>query len=130
LSDELAQIVGDRQLASGRRTHLGLERTGNLERVEWIAGGRTLDPDEERTWQPVPELLLDDPVESAEAERTKAQPADAFVDARREQPVGVGALAEAHGREHCYGVRLQPPQRELQRVCRGQIEPLQVVDGE
>ena len=75
-----------------------------------------------------PQAVVQEPMERADAERSNRQPLDARRIQRFLQPGRLGAGDGPLGEEHEDTARSKSSQRERERVGRGCVEPLNVVD--
>ena len=75
------------------------------------------------------ELIAQQPVERASAERSDGQSPHALSTKRLLEPRGPRPFHESAGEQKEHLVPVEPPKRECERTRRGRVEPLDVVDG-
>ena len=104
------------------------ERAAELDGEQRVPAGRLREADERRPAEHVVEVVAQEVVQRAEAERpdVDAQVAVDAVEPERERP----ARAAPHGRRHADALRREAPERVREDLDRRRVEPLDVVDGD
>ena len=106
------------------------ERPGDLERVERIAAGGCLDPDERHARERAPEPLLEELVQGRQRHRPDLETLGARRGQRGEQLAGGRWIAapRAHGQQHADPLVDQPAEAVGQDRRGARVEPLHVID--
>ena len=110
------------------RVDLEAEGTPELERVERIATRALVDPEQRLTREGPIHSVAQKPVQRADAQRPERQPLDVLLRERLLDLRRLCAVCAAPCEEKAHPACIEPPQSERQRVGRGRVEPLQVVD--
>ena len=125
LADEVVERLGHgKRLGGVDGSSHGLERTGELQGIERVAARHLVQPEHRRPRERSPQPIANEAVDRAQAERADAQPADL----RGKRTLELGRVIAPPGQENLNRLTLEPPQRERERIRRGHVQPLTVVD--
>ena len=112
--------------SSGERI---LQRAGDLEREQWVATRCLVDASEERPGKGQVETLPEHSPDRSKAERPDPNPLDAGGVEDADQ-IQRRAMGNPVGCEHGDRLVAESPERVLERVRGGTVEPMQIVQGE
>ena len=112
-----------------KRVGIRVDDAGQFEREEGVSARSLVDAKEGLPGEGCAEVVAQEPVDGADAERLHAQRldmlgAEGLFENRRLRSLRIGAPGEQE--EHAASA--EPSQRERQRARRGRVEPLEVVD--
>ena len=99
----------------------------DLERVEGVAAGHLVDAKQRRSREDAIQALADDGLQRTHAERPDGHPLEGGFGKRRLEARSPAPLTDTAREKKVQGCT-RPPQGECERVRRGAVEPLHVVD--
>ena len=123
---ELVQRLRDGQRLE--RTNVPVEIAGQLERIERVAGRLIVNPEQGLVCVRLAATLVQQPVESPEAERSDRDLSDAFQGERTLQVRRFDRIHDPTGKQGQDRGAVKPAERKRQGTGRRTVQPLDVVD--
>lgn len=111
-----------------KQVDVDLDDTGQLQPEERISSRSLVDAEQRLAREGPPEPVAEQPMERADAERSHRQPLDAFWAERMLESWRVRSSNDPPREQQEHLVRGESPQRECERIRRGSIQPLKIVD--